>query len=263
MQKISVLIPVFNEAERLEIIFQALAQAWPKRFKLQEVLFVDDGSTDQTARLIKKQLPFLRSKLRVPVKLLSYQVNRGKGHAVKVGLQAATGDLLLLTDVDMSTPFSELQKFFARRVVASQVMVGTRKNGKSTVLLAQPLYRQIMGKGFTYLTQLLLGIKISDFTCGFKLFERKAYQTIAPMMKINRWGYDAEILYLAKKYQFTMTEVPVSWSNDERSKVNLLRDVVKSLLDLLAIRLYDWRGSYTLVSDRDTLKTGLFSWLKA
>ena len=262
MQKISVLIPVFNEGERLKIVFNALVQEWPKEFKLKELIFVNDGSTDKTLQLIKKQSKILAKILKVPVKIVSYKQNYGKGYAVKKGMAIATGDLLLLTDVDMSTPFSELKKFLIDKKLANKVMVGTRKNGHSTVTIAQPLYRQILGRIFTYLAQFILDLKVSDFTCGFKLFTKDAYKRIYPLMQINRWGYDAELLFLAKKNDFTISEKPVTWANDQRSKVSLLKDIIRSLADLFIIRLNDWRGIYTPASARDNLKVGILSWFK-
>lgn len=262
MQKVSVLIPVFNEEERLKIVFDALVQTWPKEIRLKEIIFVDDGSTDQTVKIIKRKSNFLSKNLGVPIKLISYKQNRGKGYAVKKGMQVSIGDLLLLTDVDMSTPFTELEKFFINKKTKGEVIVGTRKNGHSTVVIAQPLYRQVLGKMFTYLTQFILRVKVSDFTCGFKIFNKNVYKSIYPLMKIDRWGYDAEILFLAKKNNFVISEVPVLWANDQRSKVNIFKDMVRSLFDLFNILLNDWRGIYTPTAARDTLKVGILSWLK-
>lgn len=262
MLSISVLVPVFNEVARLPIVVEALLHQWPRNFSLKEVVFVNDGSTDQTLRLLKQVASHLRSALNVKVKIISYADNRGKGYAVKQGMQAATSEWLLLTDVDMSTPFSELKKFVGKRDQLGDVVIGTRKNGHSTVTVAQPWHRQLLGRVFTGLARLILGLPVTDFTCGFKLFKREAYQAMATSMVVERWGYDAEILFLAKKNGFAIREVPVTWANDQRTKVSLLQDALRSLVDLLTIRLNDWRGIYTPVSARDTLKAGLLSWRK-
>lgn len=262
MKNISVLVPVYNEEERLNIVFEALLKTWPKNVSLKEVIFVDDGSTDKTKKLIVSIAKSLKNKLGADIKLVSFASNRGKGYAVKAGMQKARGDYLLLIDVDMSTPFAELKKFTEYVNRGDEVIVGTRKNGHSTVVVAQPIYRQIMGKAFTYIAQLALGVKVSDFTCGFKLFSKSAYQSVAPLMSIDRWGYDAELLYISAGLGLTISEVPVAWYNDDRTKVSLLKDVVRSLADLWMIRLNGWRGRYAQSMVRDTLKEGVISWAK-
>ncbi len=262
MKNISVLIPVYNEEERLSIVFEALLKTWPKSVSLKEIIFVNDGSTDMTIKIIKSKSKRIVRKLGVPVRLVSYPENRGKGYAVKQGMRAATGDYLLISDVDMSTPFAELVKFRTKVMSGSDVTVGTRKNGHSTVVVAQPIYRQLLGKGFTYLSQFILGMSVSDFTCGFKVLNRDAYKMIGRKMMVERWGYDAEILYLAQKSNLYISEIPVAWYNDKRSKVNLMKDIAQTLSDLLAIRLNHIRGIYSEGRVRDTLKVGVLPWAK-
>lgn len=262
MKNISVLIPIYNEEERLSMVFEALLKTWPKTISLKEIIFVDDGSSDKTVKIIKSKSKSIVKEFGVPVRLVSYSQNRGKGYAVRQGMKAATGDYLLISDVDMSTPFIELLKFKTKVMNGSDVTVGTRKNGHSTVVVAQPIYRQLLGKGFTYLTQFILGINVSDFTCGFKLLNRDTYKLIGEKMRVERWGYDAEMLYLAQKNNLCISEVPVAWYNDKRTKVNLLKDVMQTLSDLLTIRFNNVRGIYSEGKVRDTLKVGVFSWAK-
>jgi dolichyl-phosphate beta-glucosyltransferase len=119
-------------------------------------------------------------------------------------------------------------------------IVGTRKNGQSTVIKHQPLYREILGKGFTLLTNLILNTKFTDFTCGFKAFSRYAKNRIFEKAVIQRWAYDAEILYLAKKMNLQIVEVPVVWKNDPASKVKLSKDLIQTLFDLIKIRFNDY-----------------------
>lgn len=259
MKNISVIVPVYNEEERLKIVLEALLKSWPKKYSLQEVIFVDDGSTDKTRKILAAKHNTLSKKLNVPVEVLGYNENRGKGYAVKIGLAAAEGEWALLIDVDMSTPFSELAKFETASK-KSDVVVGTRKNGHSTVVVAQPLYRQVLGKAFTYLTQFILGVKVSDFTCGFKLIKKDVYQDIADKMRIARWGYDAEILYLASKDNYQIAEIPVKWYNDARTKVNLVKDIARSLTDLLQIRWSDVAGRYDSETTRGNLKRRVVLW---
>ena len=218
--KLSVIIPVYNEAKRLPA-----ALAICRRHPDWEIIFVDDGSTDATAQMIKK----------AGFKLITYPRNQGKGYALKQGVAAAAGPLILITDVDFSTPIIELPKLLC---VKADIVIGSRKTAGAKITRHQPRLREFLGKQFTNLTNFWLGTKVSDVTCGFKLFKAPIAKKLFALSKIKRWGYDAEIIYLAKKLNYQITEVPVTWQNDARTKVALFPDVFRSLLDLLLIRLY-------------------------
>lgn len=259
---LSILIPVYNESERLEKTFSALADGLVcKQLTLTEIVFVNDGSTDNTSQMISEVKSELEKKSRSKVKVVTYKKNKGKGYAVKMGMLKASGDYLLLIDADISTPLVEIVKFekYVRKDV--NVVIGTRKNGKSTVIVAQPMYRQLLGRGFTLVSQIILNTWVSDFTCGFKLFSRNAYRKIGSEMKIKRWGYDAEVMFLSRKYGYDINEVAVKWSNDDRSKVRLVRDIIGSFIELLQIRTNDFRGVYTRVI-RGNLIEKVFPWIQ-
>lgn len=231
MIKLSIVIPVFNEERRLPKTFEALMKfAQEKAAQITEVVFVDDGSGDGTSKLVKE------FKFEFPVKLISYQRNRGKGHAVRKGMLDTSGDYALMLDADMSTSLAEIEKFMPFMELGVPVIVGTRKAGGAEVLKRQPFYRQKMGEAYTALANIITGAGVSDFTCGFKCFSRDAINKIFSAAKIDRWSYDAETFYLARLYGFAIQEVPVSWSNDENTKVRLGRDVWQSFWDLLKIR---------------------------
>lgn len=235
MQTISFVIPVYNEEKRIKKTFQALQELQlPSGLKLEEVIFVNDGSTDNTIQKIKT---FMKSQLSFSPKLISYQKNRGKGYAVRQGMLESQSNHTLFFDADMSIPLSEIKKLIPYIEKGIDVIISTRKNGMSTVITHQPLYREILGKGFTLLTNVLLNIWVTDFTCGFKLLSRKAKQAIFAKTTINRWSYDAEIVFLAKKLGFSTVEQAVVWSNDSESKVRLYKDIPQSLIDLLLIRV--------------------------
>src|SRR5690606_10676654 len=157
--------------------------------------------------------PSLEKNTKAEVKIVSYKINRGKGYAIKRGMLASNTDYSLMVDADMSTKLSELKKFSSFIKNNVDVVVGTRKNGESTVTLPQPLYRQLMGRVFTLLSNIILNTWVTDFTCGFKLFSQDARLAIFPEAKINGWGYDAEILYLARKMSFEINEKAVLWAN--------------------------------------------------
>lgn len=229
MKNISIVIPVFNESKRIQKTFKALNELKLSRgIHLHEVIFVNDGSTDTTLKRIQS---FINTS-KLPIKIVNYSDNRGKGYAVKVGMLASSGDYSLLCDADMSTPFSELVKF--KKVLTNDidVILGTRKNGHSTVIIHQPKYREILGKAFTKITQKSLGLSVTDFTCGFKLFSKKAVQSIFPYTIIERWGYDAEIVYLATRNNLKLKEVPVRWSDDKGSHVNVFIAAPQTLIEL-------------------------------
>lgn len=248
MKTISFVIPVYNEQKRIGKTFKALSRVkLPGGLKLSEVIFVNDGSNDQTKAKINRFR--IKNKKITNIKLVSYKDNMGKGYAVRTGILSSNADYTLFFDADMSTPLSELSKFTALMEKDADVMFGTRKNGKSTVVKHQPLYREVMGKGFTLITKTALGLKVTDFTCGFKVFSRRASRQIFSKAFINGWGYDAEIAFLAKKNRFEIFEKPVVWTNDERTKVKLYKAVPQTLIDLLRIHLaHSIRGEFSNVS---------------
>ena len=236
MKTISFVIPVYNEQKRITKTFEALKRVkLPLGLKLSEVIFVNDGSTDQTKAKINRFR--MKNKKIASIKLISYEKNMGKGFAVKQGMLASDADYTLFFDADMSTPLSELNKFMPLMNNGDDVIFGTRKNGHSTVIKHQPLYRELMGKVFTQMTKTILGLSVTDFTCGFKAFSRQATQKIFSRSIINGWGYDAEIAFLAKKNGFEIFEKPIIWANDEGTKVKLYKAVPQTLLDLGKIHI--------------------------
>jgi len=235
---LSIVIPVYNEEERMAEAVEAFKAFLLGFDPAPEIIFVDDGSTDRTAAALSA------APARFAYDLISYRPNRGKGFALKQGILKAGGDYVLFLDVDMSTPLAELAKFREAMGRRAPVIIGSRKIKKSHVLKHQSPLRRKLGEGFSLLSNLLLVPGITDFTCGFKVFRRDAAQRIFGAQRIERWGFDAEILFLARRFGYAIEEIPVSWANDERTKVRLLKDVVRSFLDLLQIRLNALLGKY-------------------
>lgn len=228
----SIIIPVFNEEKRLPRTFSELEDFFKtSRFKDLEVIFADDGSRDKTVNLIndfKQRYAF--------VKLISYRENRGKGYAVRQGMIRAKGDYSLTIDADMSTSPQELLKALPLIESGCPVIIGTRKAKGAKMVPPQPILRRKLGEGYTWLARLVTGVKASDFTCGFKCFSREAREKIFPLARIDRWSYDAEILFLAKRLGFQVCEVPVIWKNDRDTRVRLVKDILGSFIELLRIR---------------------------
>jgi dolichyl-phosphate beta-glucosyltransferase len=244
MKTVALIIPVYNEENRLVNTFNALTSVQvPRGIKLSQVIFVNDGSQDKSKKTIQSQIARLKNKP-FSISLVSYRDNRGKGYAIREGLRASRADYSLFMDSDMSTPLSELSKFVKPINQSVDLVIGTRKNGHSTVIKHQPFVREFLGKCFTRLTKIVLGIYGTDFTCGFKALSKQAREVYLLNGKINRWGYDVELIYLSQKHSLSQTEVAVVWSNDPRTKVRLGNDIASTLRELILIRFHSRNGGY-------------------
>lgn len=233
---LSVVVPVYNESERIENL-STLVEYLDKQIFTSQLIVVNDGSTDDTLQRLKT--------LSLPPssKLVSYRQNRGKGYAIKKGMLAAQGNFLLFTDVDLSTPLEAFNKFLPQLEIYDIIM-GSRRIEGAHVLQRQSKVRETLGRGFTYLSNVVLKLTVSDFTCGFKCFSKSAAEKIFPRMTIDRWGFDSEILYIAKKHGLFVKEIPVTWANDPHTKVKFPHDLIRSFTDLIQIRLNDFRKIY-------------------
>lgn len=230
---LSLVIPAYNEARNLPGLFVVLEDflRTEKRFA-SEIVFVDDGSTDATADLVRG----FAARHPDTVRLIVSPANRGKGHAVRTGMLAATGEWRLMMDADLAVPLSTVGLLLPHIERGCPVIIGSRVLPDSRLAVPQGPIRVILGKGFTLLANLITGARVSDFTCGFKCFSREAVETIFPKTRIDRWSYDAEILYLSRRHGFEIAEIPVVWTNGPETKVRLLRgDLLRSLADLIRI----------------------------
>lgn len=238
MKTISIVIPVYNEAKRIHLALKAL-QTWkpPKDVVIDRVIFVDDGSSDNSLQIINKSKISIEKYLQSKVEVISYSTNHGKGFAIKNGMLSSTADYTLFLDADMATPLSELSKFLPAMKQRIDVIVGTRKNGHSTVLVHQPKYREILGKIFTYTSNMMLNTWVTDFTCGFKAFSKNSKDKIFEHLTSDSWSFDAEALFLARRMEFSIAEIPVTWSDRKGSKVNVFIDAPKSFWELTMIRI--------------------------
>lgn len=233
---LSVIVPVFNEERRIENIRHIDSFLKKQRYKW-ELIVVDDGSSDQTKKILrtlKKKLGF---------KILTHKSNQGKGFAIKTGMLNASGRFRLFCDVDLSTPISEIRSFIPH-LKKYHIVIGSRKLRSSRLLTRQPLVREYLGKIFTLLSKIILQVDISDFTCGFKCFSDKSALDIFSRQSISRWGFDSEILFIGKRKKYNIKEIPISWSNDPRTKVRFPDDIIHSLTELIQIRLNQLRGLY-------------------
>jgi glycosyltransferase involved in cell wall biosynthesis len=235
----SIIIPAYNESQRLALSLDKILRHIAEQRWQAEIIVVDDGSTDDTAAIVSDYV-----RKNPTVRLLRNPGNRGKGYSVRNGMIEARGDILLLTDADLSAPISEAQKLFATIAKGADVAIGSRWMDRTTQTLRQPFYRQVTGRVFNLLLHTILSLPQKDTQCGFKAFSRQAARAIFPSQKVERWGFDAEILFLARRLNFEVAEVPVQWGHDDRSKIHPLRDGFSIVWDMIRVRYYAFSGQY-------------------
>jgi len=229
----SLVIPAYNEANRIEACVRGVAE-WTRGRPGDldwEVLLVDDGSADDTAALARR----LAADEGLALKVISYAENRGKGAAVRTGVLASSGESVLVCDVDLSTPLSEFSKL-AATLPTHAVAIGSRALQHDLVGRKQAPHRVLLGQAGNRLIQLFAVPGIQDTQCGFKLFRGDAARTLFREARIDRFAWDVELLYLARREGFSIAEVPVLWFNSPESKVRVVRDAVQTLWDVLRIR---------------------------
>lgn len=236
---LSVVIPAYDEQERLPASVRTVCGALRRRRGAFEVLVVDDGSGDATferVQALSRTLPEVRG-IRLPR-------NRGKGGAVRVGMLAARGDRILMTDADLSVSIDQLDRLEAAMERGVPVVIGSRRIAGSHLVVPQPRFREFAGRVFTVIARCFLRVPVNDFTCGFKLFRADAARDIFSRARLDRWAYDVEILFLAVRRGWAVREVPVAWINSAATRVRLRRDVFSSLSELWRIRLNAETGVY-------------------
>lgn len=236
--EISVIIPAFNEEERLPQTLEHVSLYLRSLSFASEILVVDDGSTDHTAQVVSalaRSIPNLF--------LLSNGSNRGKGFSVRHGMLEAHGRIALFTDADLSAPIEESQKLFTA-LESADVAIGSRALNRRLIEIHQSRWRELAGILFNRVMRLLTGLPFEDTQCGFKAFAMPGSRIVFELQRIEDFGFDPEILFLAKRHGLRVVEVPVRWSHDPRTKVHVLRDSAKMLLDLLLILWNDLLGRY-------------------
>lgn len=237
---LSIVIPAYNEEARLPSTMLRIAEyvaAHPAR--RCEILVVDDGSMDGTGDAAAKAL----GRVSVPGRVLRHPTNRGKGAAVRTGMLAARGDLVLFTDADLSTPIEEIAKLERAIAAGAEIAIGSRAIDRRTVERRQPWARDMMGRVFNLVVRLFAVRGIKDTQCGFKLFRREAARQIFERTRIDGFGFDVEVLALAQRLGLSIAEVPVRWLNNADTRVRLAQGA-KAFLDPLRVRLGMLRGVY-------------------
>ncbi len=237
--QLSIVIPAYNESLRIEATLQRVLDCIDQQGWNAEVLVVDDGSKDDTAAIVER---WMETDPRLH--LIKNPGNRGKGYSVRNGLLQAAGEIVLFSDADLSSPMEEANRLMAAIRAGADVAIGSRWLDRTRQTIHQPLYRQFFGRCFNAITRGVMGLPFKDTQCGFKAFSREAAQIVFRLQTIERWGFDPEILFIARKLGYSITEVPVTWGHDERSRISYLKDGTKMLEEMAIIRWNSLAGRY-------------------
>jgi dolichyl-phosphate beta-glucosyltransferase len=247
--ELSIVIPAYNEEKRLPRALARIGEYLSaKRDVVEsvEIVVVDDGSTDGTAAIAEewsRRMPQLR--------LVSNGTNRGKGYSVRHGMLEAHGRVALFTDADLSSPIEELPKLLAAISAGNDVAIGSRAVDRSLIEVHQSSYRELAGIIFNGFVKLFTGLPFHDTQCGFKAFVVERARVVFEQQRIERFGFDPEILFLAKRHGLRAVEVPVRWAHDPATKVHVVRDSLLMFSDLIYIR-WNWLlGRYPAKDPRE------------
>jgi dolichyl-phosphate beta-glucosyltransferase len=235
---LSIIIPSYNEELRLPATLERIAAYLGANAADTEVLVVDDGSKDRTAQVaesFRRVLPQLR--------VIPNGVNRGKGYSVRHGMQEARGDTVLFTDADLSAPIEEAPKLI-EALRTYDVAIGSRALDRSLISVHESPFREFAGIVFNKIVQVVLRLPFVDTQCGFKAFRRERCRIIFEQQRIERFGFDPELLYLARHHGLQTVEIPVRWAHSPATKVNMLRDSIQMFLDVFTIRWNALLGRY-------------------
>jgi dolichyl-phosphate beta-glucosyltransferase len=235
---VTIVIPAYNEEKRIERTLEAIHRYFDRKSMTREIIVVDDGSNDNTAGVVNAMKERIHE-----LHCVRYIPNRGKGYAVKVGVEKSRGEYILFTDADNSTPIEEFEKFYPL-LSHTKVVIGSRYMAESDVKIKQPNYRILLGRLGNFLIQVFMFDDIRDTQCGFKAFQHSAAQELFSRMKINRFGFDIELLAIAYLLTYPVREVPVSWYNSPESRIRPIKDALRTFSELLYIKFNLLSGRY-------------------
>ncbi|MEK7617940.1 MAG: dolichyl-phosphate beta-glucosyltransferase [Patescibacteria group bacterium] len=238
MQKLSIIIPAYNEAHRIQKTLLSVSGFLQKQSFQSEILVISDGSKDETESVVnslKNQIPNLS--------IIQNQENHGKGWVTRQGMLATIGDIRLFMDADNSTKIDEIAKFLPFFEQGYDVVIGSRRIQGAVIAAHQGFIRDFLGGVFRFIVHTLVPVGVADSQCGFKAFTSKSAEAIFPKQSIYRWAFDVEILALARRANFKIKEVPIIWVNDSESHVKF-SGMVKMLLEIIQIRMNLWFGKY-------------------
>ncbi len=232
---ISVVIPAYNEAGRITDTLESVIAYFAGKSYLWQLVVVNDGSQDETSAVVEK---FSR---RCPLMLLDNRENKGKGAAVRQGMLAAEGDIALFMDADNATKISELDKAMPFFVQEYDVVIGSRRLPESRIARKQPFMREFGGRFFGFVVRILFGLPYLDTQAGFKVFSRRARETIFREIRTSGWAFDVEALVRARDHGFRIAQIPIAWHDQRDSKVKPL-GILRAFWDLFRLKILLFRG---------------------
>jgi glycosyltransferase involved in cell wall biosynthesis len=245
---LSIIIPAYNEESRIGPTLDSILNFLSRQSYRAQLIVVDDGSKDRTAAVASEWMDRYRA-ANHGLFVVTNDPNRGKGYSIRRGVAEARGSIILFTDADLSSPITEAPKLLDPIIRGTvDVAFGSRALNRKLIGIRQPLLRDFRGRIFNILMRLATGLPFKDTQCGFKAFRREAAVAIFSVQRIEGFGFDPEVLYIARKHDFKMLEIPVIWNHCEGSKVGYFLDSVKVFADLVAVRINDFRGIYGLPS---------------
>jgi len=230
--QISVVVPAYNEEEVIADTVKEVREFLQNNFDSFEIILVDDKSTDSTLKIVQA-LP--------GVKVIRNLINHGKGYSVSKGVKSAQGDVILFMDADNSTRIVELNKFLPK-IKDYQIVIASRGLKDSDIQIKQNFIKVFLGKAGNMLIRILVAPNISDTQCGFKLFTKQS-KFLFDKLTIQRWGFDFELIFLARKYNLKIKEMPVVWRNNFDSKVTWW-GYISTLLQVFKVRWNNIIGKY-------------------
>jgi dolichyl-phosphate beta-glucosyltransferase len=236
--ELSIIIPSFNEELRLPRTLELIASYIKASNRSTEVLVVDDGSTDRTAEVAASFAGRIAN-----LRVLKNGENRGKGYSVRHGMQEARGENVLFTDADLSAPIEEADKLLPA-LQQYDVAIGSRAMNRKLIEVHESAFREFAGMIFNRIVRIVLWLPFVDTQCGFKAFRREPSRIIFEQQRIERFGFDPELLYLARHHGLKSTEIPVRWSHSPATKINMLRDSIQMFVDVFTIRCNSMLGCY-------------------
>lgn len=241
---LTVIIPVYNEENRVYLAIDGINKfKAPKGITIKKVIFSNDGSNDKTVWMLRN------AKFKYPTEVLSYNTNRGRGFAVKMAMKKVDTDYAMFLDGDMSIPLDNLNTAIPYMQKGIDIIAGSKKIPGTVCTHKRSLLREIVGWGHSAIFSAVLGIWMYDFQGGFKIYSRRVVQNTFPKLRMERWGMDAESIFVAKKMGYTVKEIPIVWEHvSNGTTVRLVRDIYRGIKDVLSIRINYFNGLYVPVA---------------
>jgi len=242
---LTIIIPAYNEKNRLPPSLHKIAKFLRQQTYQAEVIVVENGSTDQTAQTV---LDFSQQYVMDddPFEVILLQSRPGKGAAVRKGMLHGRGEYLFICDTDLAMPIDEITKFLPPAIDAQNYPVAiASREAPGAVRYDEPFYRHLMGRVFNQLVRWMAVPVIQDTQCGFKCFSREAAELIFPLQQIDGWGFDVEVLYIARQHNLELVEIPINWYYQDDSRIRPIQDTFNMVIELIKIRRYGRQGLYT------------------